>query len=213
MSKSRKSLFVAALCAAASAQATETFDFTMAGNGTTFVDGNRCGRPGCPQAVTYSWLGSGSVTTSSGADGTYSGDDLVSFSAQAHPGPGASQYAVFGFNFKTDGSHPFLGSGPEPSVTISGGQIVAIDASGVMIPETLTLSFFGLNVKEDGTSFHAGTTHDVGTITPTMPVPEPETWALLVAGAGAVGVVRRKSRWAQPQRLLLQQCTSQTCGG
>jgi hypothetical protein len=27
----------------------------------------------------------------------------------------------------------------------------------------------------------------------TSPVPEPETWALLVAGLGAIGAVRRKS--------------------
>jgi PEP-CTERM motif len=185
---------------AASALAVQSFSLTMAGTGSTIVDGNVCQTCG-GLVVPFAWTGTIDVTTSSGADGVYSGSDLVSFTGQAAL-TAPVQYAVFGFQFATDGTGAggFIvpPAGP-PVVTIGNGLVTSIDATGSFHPGDI--SFNGLHVAYGGFFFRSGTTSSSGILTNVSAVPEPETYAMLLLGLVGIGFVARK-RKADPLKRL-----------
>ncbi|MBK6854893.1 MAG: PEP-CTERM sorting domain-containing protein [Burkholderiales bacterium] len=53
-----------------------------------------------------------------------------------------------------------------------------------------------IHVAGTGGSFNAATTYNVGTL-PSAPVPEPETYAMLLAGLGALGFMGRRRKAKQ----------------
>jgi hypothetical protein len=175
---------------AGSALAVQSFSLTMAGTGSTIVDGNVCQTCG-GLVVPFAWTGTIDVTTSSGADGVYSGSNLLSFTGQAAL-TAPAQYAVFGFQFATDGTGgSFFPTGP-PVVTIGNGLVTSIDASGSFHPGDI--SFNGLHVAYGGFFFHGGTTSSNGSLTNVSAVPEPETYAVLLLGLAGIGFVARKRK-------------------
>lgn len=166
----------------------------------------------------FAWSGVVTVTTISGADGTYFAEARNILTASGHinseppllavvpgvPGgdpAGLKDLAGFAlFDFPGDPSWIFPNGA---SVTIVNGAVSSISASGIQPgsragPATLTFSGLGVSYTDaelvnsafgDGFRINAQ-----GVLTP---VPEPETWALMLAGIAGIGAVTRMRR-SQP---------------
>ena len=193
---------------AASAAHAGTYDLLMSGTGVTLIDGNVAGAP-LGSNVTFQWSGDLHIETDASADGVYSGAHLTSFASRGAIS-GSAPYAVFGFDFAGNGSgygtdsyYPFA----LPTVTISGGRVSGVTATLQLLPTSATLAFAEMGVSENGHFWHAGTTYSSGRIeTPRMPayilpvspVPEPETYAMVLAGLAALrfrsGYVARRAK-------------------
>ena len=199
----KKTVLAAALAAlfATSAQAT-TYHLTTAGTGVTLVDGWAVGVPVSlvpPAPVSFAWAGTIDLSTAASTDGTYTGASLTSFDAQAAISGPRPAYAIFGFHLNPYGGGDRVNFEAAPIVTIAGGLVTSIVASARYLPGPV-VSFDGASLIYEGTSFHAGTTHSSGIATnyvPIPPVPEPETWALMLAGFGVVASLHRRRRGAQ----------------
>lgn len=180
-----------------SALAAQSFSLTMTGTGITVVDGNVC--PTCAGLVVpFAWAGNIDIATRDGADGVYSGNDLLSFTGQAAL-TAPVQYAVFGFEFATDGTGAGVDFGPPghlPVVTIRNGLVTSIDAGGSFHPGDI--SFSQLDVAYGGFFFRSGTTSSRGILANVIAVPEPGTYATLLLGLACVGFVARKRKRRSP---------------
>jgi hypothetical protein len=164
--KIRIALALATALAAVSAQAVTTYAFT----GTSVMTFDPAGcipcTSGVPPPRTSPWIGS--VTFDVDSDGTY---ELV---------PWTLAGAV---NFEPTHGVSF-------SLTIEDGKIAAINSG-----------FGGLSFSTTGLRFHhiedyVGVQDAQATWNTTAPVPEPETWALMLAGVGLL--LRRAKKGARP---------------
>jgi len=78
---------------------------------------------------------------------------------------------------------------------LSGGwhqHISSRDATTDFTQKTAVAGAQSYFVSSGGGAFLATDTVSIELYAQSAPVPEPETWALLVAGLGAVGMVRRR---------------------
>ena len=191
----KSKILALALFASASAYAA-SYDMGMTGTGVTVIDGNVTSAP-FGSNVAFGWAGSLHIETDASSDGVYSGAHLTSFASRGAIS-GSAPYAIFGFDFAGNGSgygtdsyYPFA----LPTVTISNGRVSAVTGTLQLLPTSATLDFAGMGVSENGHFWHGGTTYSSGRIeTPLMPayilpvspVPEPETYALVLAGLAAL---------------------------
>ena len=137
--------------------------------------------------ITLPWIGTLALTTAADSDGVYSGTELTSFAFLSN----VASIAI-------DGSYvpPVFGSPPRqlppPSVTLEDGMVTSIAGQLLLSPAPFSaLSFVGgLNVAIGPGFIIHGDIVAVGVLTP---VPEPEIFALMLVGLGAVGA-RRFSR-------------------
>ena len=171
---------LAALLLCSGAQAT-TFNFALNGTGEgepNFYSHPDCfdGSPTFPQCANpypIVWTGTASVSTDSTADGTYTGAHLLSF--------------VFVSNvfFYPGGLIPDL----PPSVTLAGGKVVSfvVEATGF---EGSHFGIEGLAASYGRHEFHQDIIGVTGTLSA---IPEPETYALMLAGLMLIHGITRKS--------------------
>lgn len=199
--------FLGALLMAASfsavpdrAVAVETFKLAMSGTGTFETDFQSSSEV----LDTFNWIGEVTVQTSSGANGVYSGTDVLSFSGFAtvidSAGPLADLFVPIGsmvFNFGASSrtlSGPVFGLLPgavPPQITISGGRVSSIHAVGVFPGEVGSLVFSDLSVVY-GVSQPGPPGSITGATGVLSPVPEPDALALMILGIVTLGAVSRR---------------------
>ena len=177
----------AAFCATASAD--ETFEFTFQGTGFHLYNawecpGTICTTPG----YSFWWSGTVTVETIAAADGLYTAGDLLSVSLQSNQGG----FTVDGFGhvISSAGSHsPVV---VPTFATISGGEVTAVRANGSFPPDYRSYNLDGLTA-----TYHFGGCHHCGIENASavlVAVPEPGTYALMLAGLGALGLMARRAK-------------------
>jgi hypothetical protein len=176
--------------ASVAANAVTTYLLDFQGTSVHFRNAFEC--PGfiCePPAVFSPFIGTLTLTAPDG-DGTFTFDGSTS------PGNLTLTLGQFGHSTPLElGNlgHPLFGA------VISGGQVTALTGSAQQFDGTGPTTWLFADMTTDVTdpaSTHQGPTNSHAVIM--AAVPEPETWALLVAGLGAGGMARR--RGSSPKR-------------
>jgi hypothetical protein len=146
---------------------------------------------GAPPQVTpgqpFDWSGTLTFETSAALDGTY-----ISF-------PQAGYGQVTSFTLVTNKiSYDLKNNGTSsaqipPFVVLAGGEVTQLGFRYESFPD-IFVRIDGMNARYSNILFDGFHSAATGTLTPVAAVPEPETYALLLAGLGAIaGQVRRKS--------------------
>lgn len=176
-----------ASCLAAPVNADETFQFGVTGSVVHWVNWWECECFMDP--VTLPWNGSMTVTTTSAADGVYTGDELIdltlntsraSFSVDGH-----------GVGYSIASASLF--------VTLAGGEVVAIDGSvtyGTGPFEVVRFETDQLRYIFEG-AHHVGPSEGTATY---AAIPEPGAYALLLAGLTLVAGFKPARRLRQARR-------------
>ena len=168
----RKLLIVAALVAASGAASAETFTFT--GSGIQSFNWWACGCFRDPELVT--WSGTLTVDASS-VDGAYSGVSWLLTSNVLHAAS--------------------LQPWTLADITVRDGHVVDIE-NEYAIAGMPSLSFRGMTLNYVNDVHHANSMYASARLTPDTPimtpVPEPETWARMLAGLGVSGWLARRVR-------------------
>jgi PEP-CTERM motif len=191
----RRLLMAVALCAAGSAWGSPT-QFVFDVNGSGFETYGAADTVHCPGGVcsttgeALNWTGTLTVVTDDNADGIYGTDGLVSITLDSSLGDFTAHGAI----------DPFLQVGQ--IVTLAGGQVTALEG-GYNTPDHLTTFMFDGRFGIDFSSVAACDQCDFSSatavLTPasiTAAVPEPSTYALMLAGLGVAGFVARRRRSA-----------------
>jgi len=188
MKSAAVSFAVAGLLAASAAQAVE-FDYTYSGTLVTLRQDNSSTR--------QPWSGTFAFITSSDADGVYGCDvcggdyrELIIFDGFFRDWGGDLALVLSGGALESlGGTFRYHYTFP-PTYTIDGTTLTLFD------PEPIAqLTFFG-----------------TATLAPVTAVPEPETWALLLAGLAVIGAGSRRRhtdgarRWPLSDRWRLADC-------
>jgi hypothetical protein len=173
------------LLSAGAAFAQETFLMALNGSGLHFrLPGECAPAQDCGPPVRFPWTGTVTIVTASDANGVYTGASLLGLDFETN---------TVRFNLDAiRNSSTFFG---EPySVTLAGGQVVSVDfaihltpGGGVLAPTVLTWGGLSGGYNEP-VSHSVGQTFYSGTL---VPIPEPQTWALLLAGLVATGFLRQ----------------------
>ena len=179
----RTMAWLAAALLSVPAHAVEVFQFTFSGPGYHLYNawecpGTICTTPG----FAFDWTGSVEVQTTSRADGSYTGDSLLSLAIASNR-----------IDLTTNGFGGFPGTAPV--ATIAGGEIVSLQfVYGTLYggPTYERIALSGLTATYDfGGCHHCGTEHASAVLSP---VPEPQTAALMAGGLLLLGWgVRRSS--------------------
>jgi len=190
MSEFRKTMLAAALAVMslhAQAVTSYTFDF----DGELRYCQVICGlpEPETTYSHPYGWSGKLTLTAPDG-DGTFAIDVFA-----AEPILSLVQPNYFPPIQETDRRFS-LGNGGPFTAVVAGGQLVSLIGAAHPFGGLDTWTFHGTTVSFTSPAIYRVTDASFGTATLGLaaPIPEPETWALLVAGLGAIGVVRRKAK-------------------
>ena len=170
------------------ASAVQDYGLTLLGSGTRIIDGHGClpthpTWPVCNESI--SWIGQVHLRTSTGLDGSFTGNELLAFDLVSNFG-----------GFATDGNNAgdvmHLGS-PTASVTILGGEVRSLQLSWRNFCGP-TYQFSGMQAQLGSMLCGHGDLLDAkASITPLVSaIPEPGSWALLALGLGAMAVRLRR---------------------
>jgi hypothetical protein len=182
----------AMLVASSAARAIETFKFDIHGSLYHLFNAWECPGQICREpAITYPWHGTITLGTADSADGVYTvGNGLLSFLID-HSGSGGVR----------NGVEVFLGV-PTLAVSLVGGHVSDISGSTERSPwePRSRYSFAGFQVTyAEEHSHHYGPTWGTGRLV--AAIPEPETYAMLLAGLALVGAATRRKRASPSTRL------------
>ena len=193
-----KVLTAALLALMGTAQAQSEFDYSYNGTLLTWCSspsGGGCGPgedPNVPRADP--WMGTLSFITSSSADGAYSclvgcgpdhdGELIIGFNGTLWP----RWFPRVPLGFPGDVFRPL-------TLTLLNGAVVSLIGTFSDDPSVQIYSTDGEALAFGRSTFGTeGTVRQIGTATLTA-IPEPETWALLLAGLASIGgFTRRRSR-------------------
>jgi len=173
------------LPSAGAAFAQETFLLGLNGSGLHFrLPGECAPQQDCGPPVHVPWFGTVTIVTTSDANGVYTGGSLLGL-----------DFVTNRAKFNLDAIRSSSGFFGEPySVTLADHQVVSVDfaihltpGSGVLAPTVLTFSGLSGGYLES-VSHSVGSTFYSGTL---VPIPEPQSWALLLAGLAATGFLRQ----------------------
>ncbi|HEX2542787.1 MAG TPA: PEP-CTERM sorting domain-containing protein [Caldimonas sp.] len=173
-----------ALCLAAETSAAASFTFALHGTGAYLEQPAHSGVPQATPGLAFEWLGTLTFATGSSADGTY----------LPFVGPHG---LLSSFSLNTNLISFDLGRGLNnvqipPVITLSGGEVTFILFRYEELPDVF-VRIDGMSATYSSTlnaGFHSSA---VASLTPVTPVPEPETYALLLVGLALCGVARRRS--------------------
>jgi hypothetical protein len=129
----------------------------------------------CDQTVDLAWTGTVDIVIDSGADGVYSGGDVLSFDVRTNLGNLVLPY--------------FPGNG----VTVSGGRVTSVDFP--QFPGDAGDWWFGgglhASYSRDFDAPHTGADFALGQLTA---VPEPGVTTLMILALACIGAVATRSR-------------------
>ena len=173
-------------CLAAPAIADETFQFSVTGSVVHVVNWWECECFMDP--VTLPWYGRMYVTTTNAADGVYTGDTLLDLTLHTS----RAYFSVDGHGVGDSISYASW-----IAVTLAGGEVVAIDGN----VEFGTGPFEIVRFESDHLHYIFEGAHHIGPFEGTAiyaAIPEPGTYALLLAGLTLVAAFKpaRRSRLA-----------------
>ena len=179
-------LAAAAALAVMSLQAQAVTTYTFGFDGEQWDCSSICGFPGTTDSGPYDWSGTLALTAPDG-DGTFVND--VSGSA-----PPILSLSLLDYLLR---DYPFgAGYGGPLSAVVSGGQLVSV--TGAMTPShdfgTWTLEGTTMRFSSPAIYRTSPASYGHATLDLAAPVPEPETWPLLLAGVAVVGGVARRRR-------------------
>jgi hypothetical protein len=167
------------------ANAVASFEFSFSGTLVHILDAWECpnticpGYPGPPPPVVSDWSGSITVVTSSGADGSYTGEEVLSIFQDS----GLALHSAI--HFASLGPTATISNG---ALTLTGGGTAFVD----YFPAPVEYAFYGDHFTyEQPAIHHYGPTSGYATLTP---IPEPGIHALMLVGLAAVGAVSVKKR-------------------
>jgi hypothetical protein len=165
--------------AALHAQAVTTYTFDFAGTQVHVVDPQECNAPVCPEVLISPWNGSLTLTTPDG-DGTF-----------LFNGDFSDPNMTLALNREQSF---FLGGplGPFSAVIEDGALTSLTGRARIGPPATWTFDGSAVSYFDPQSSRHGSTIGNATLALPALPVSESETWAMLLAGLGLTGVVRRR---------------------
>jgi hypothetical protein len=170
-------------CAGA-AYAQATFLMGLHGSGLHFPLPSECSPQQACTPFSVPWTGTVTIVTASDANGVYTGGSLLGLDF-------VTNRASFNLDAIRNSSQAF---GEPYSVTLAGHQVASVDfaihltpGSGVLAPTVLSFSGLSGGYNEP-VSHSVGATFYSATL---VPIPEPQSWALLLAGLAATGVLRQ----------------------
>jgi hypothetical protein len=181
-------------CLTQGALANASFVLSLRGTGLHFpAPGGFCDV--CPPPEEFSWTGTVTVVTSSGADGIYTGNEVSSVSVVSQ-----AQYGSFNYTLNSPWNIwsldvPFIHSS-EPTVEVRDGVVRSLDLtwewdpSHMLVEQTLWFDRLSAYLSITGWN-HGGEIFAQGSLTP---IPEPGAYALMLAGIGLVGFAARGRR-------------------
>ena len=177
-------------CFVGSASA-DSFSFDLTGGGIYDQNNGLYPPPQAAPGAPFDWFGRLTIQTSSSLDGIYS---AYADEFPGSVGPLSVQFTSNLASFSTGGVTPGATFYIPPYVVVSGGQITSIRTS-VDLFSSIFVRFDGLHADyvNSGDNSYKGVA--VGTFVPSVAaVPEPESYALLLAGLAAIGAVQRGRR-------------------
>ena len=203
MRKLKILIATALLAVMGAAHAQSEFDFAYTGTIVTLCGPTFC--PGFPSPIDgpiiEPWTGTISFLTSSSADGTYSCTFGGLCSSDGVLSIGFSNGA-FGFNGAFSSSwfpFPLLGGflNPPLTLTLLDGAIASLKGGFTFVPGAPQCCGYRtdgttLTYSEDFTDSAPKFSRFASALL--TPIPEPETWALLLVGMAAIGGLTRKRR-------------------
>jgi hypothetical protein len=169
-------------CAGA-AFAQATFLMGLHGSGLHFPLPSECAPQQACTPFGVPWTGTVTIATASDANGVYTGGSLLGLDF-------VTNRASFNLDTIRSSSEAF---GEPYSVTLAGHQVVSVDFAVHLTPGSVLaptiVSFSGLSGGYNEPISHGvGATFYSATL---VPIPEPRSWALLLAGLAATGVLRQ----------------------
>lgn len=180
-------------CASAATAASATFSYSVSGQGNQVVDP-------VTGILSYAFVPDGAVATPFGPLlVSYSGEINLALTPPSGPTMALWDFGAVG-TFFGPGIEFILAVDPETFIAPFYGTSTIVGGTGIFAGATGTTSYDGLfNVATGAAQF----VERIEISGPNVPeIPEPETWAMLIAGFGLVGsALRRKRAIGQPATL------------
>jgi len=175
-----------ALCLVGQALGNETFWFKVTGSAVHTLNWWECECDN-PGTRTFPWSGAMHITTTSDADGVYTGNDLLAVALNTN----LATFSIDGNGFGGD-----LSRGGPLFVTLAGGEVTSILGNveyGRGPYAYVDFDDTALHYFDEGDNHHVGPTEGRAIYT-AVAIPEPSTYALVIMGLALVVVLARRRR-------------------